>query len=247
ELHDPLIANAVGLPTAANILERRNQRLAGDTMSEIFQSGSDFWQDKEAVPAEPTSPLDPPPAPAEPQSVLLADFLSWAPTYSGPKFNFIHCDFPYGSDAFSGPQSGKDKWAKYSDTAQLYWSLIDCLCTNLDRLMAYEGHIMFWFSMEHYTATLARFASQAPSLAFNIFPLIWLKSDNVGVLPDAARGPHRIYETAFFAAREHRTIVRAVSNAYAAPTNKLFHPSTKPEPVLKHFFQMFVDSNTRLL
>ncbi len=38
-----------------------------------------------------------------------------------------------------------------------------------------------------------------------------------------------------------------VGNAIAAPTSKEHHPHTKPEPVLKHFFQMFVDRNTRML
>jgi hypothetical protein len=28
--------------------------------------------------------------------IITADFTEWAPTYTGPKFNFIHCDFPYG-------------------------------------------------------------------------------------------------------------------------------------------------------
>ena len=28
--------------------------------------------------------------------IITADFTEWAPTYTGQKFAFIHCDFPYG-------------------------------------------------------------------------------------------------------------------------------------------------------
>ena len=76
---------------------------------------------------------------------------------------------------------------------------------------------------------------------------LWLKSDNVGIVPDPKREPRRICETALIASREDRLLIKPVSNAIAAQTNKENHPHTKPEPVLKHFFQMFVDSNTRLL
>ena len=41
--------------------------------------------------------------------------------------------------------------------------------------------------------------------------------------------------------------MKPVSDIYDAPTDKRFHPSTKPEPMLRHFFQMFVDETTRLL
>ena len=51
----------------------------------------------------------------------------------------------------------------------------------------------------------------------------------------------------FVASRGDRSITRAVSNIYGAPTVKDTHQSEKPEPMLRHFFQMFVDENTRLL
>jgi hypothetical protein len=28
--------------------------------------------------------------------IITADFCEWVQTYAGPKFNFFHCDFPYG-------------------------------------------------------------------------------------------------------------------------------------------------------
>ena len=39
----------------------------------------------------------------------------------------------------------------------------------------------------------------------------------------------------------------SVSNAFAAPTDRQQHMSTKPEAVLRHFFRMFVDENSVIL
>jgi DNA modification methylase len=123
------------------------------------------------------------------------------------------------------------------------------LCANLDRIMAHSGHLVFWLSgdIKIQARTLEMFSDLAPNLSFCSFPLIWVKSDNVGIVPDPKREPRRIYETALIASREDRLLVKPVSNAIASPTNKEHHPHTKPEPVLKHFLQMFVDSNTRFL
>jgi ParB family chromosome partitioning protein len=246
----PKIAHAAGISAAFNILSRQDDRAAGDAMSEIMEAGAKFFDEPKPVivdGVEQPPVVEPYVPPSSDASILLADFLDWAPSYDGQKFNFIHCDFPYGINFNTGPQSGRDKWTTYQDDPEIYWRLIRALCANLDRLMAHEGHLMFWFSMEHYTQTLETFAKLAPSLAFDRFPLVWIKTDNVGVLPDPKRGPRRIYETALIASREDRLIVKAVSNAYGAQTDKRLHPSTKPEPVLRHFFEMFCDASTRML
>ena len=258
ELESPKIANATGLLAAYNILSRADDRKIGDAIGDIISAGADMFKSGEPAPSQdgedslgPSVKTNSDSAPIVPEppteSIFNLDFLEWAPKYSGRPFNFIHCDFPYGINAFNGAMSGKDKWETYNDDPDVYWALISCLCKNLDKLMAHSGHLMFWFSMEHYTKTIETFAKLAPTLNFSAFPLIWLKSDNVGVLPDPQRGPRRIYETALVASREDRLIVRAVSNAYAAPTDKAHHPSTKPEPVLRHFFRMYVDESTRML
>ena len=183
------------------------------------------------------------------ESILQESFLDWAPNYSGEPFNLIHCDFPYGVNVFGGKWSGRETWHNYDDGADIYLKLIECLCTNLDRIMAHSAHMIFWLSadIKIQAKTLEMFAELAPTLSFCNFPLVWVKSDNVGIVPDPKREPRRIYETALIASREDRLLVKPVSNAIASPTNKEHHPHTKPEPVLKHFLQMFVDSNTRFL
>lgn len=191
-----------------------------------------------------------PPATTPQSDVLHADFLTWAPSYSGPRFNLVHCDFPYGLEVFQGPQGyGRGLWAgkPYEDKVEIFWALFDCLTKNLDRLLAHEGHLMFWFPMERYTDITQAFTKHAPSLRFDPYPLIWVKSDSVGILPDPKRLARRGYETALYASREDRLIAKPAANWYAGATDKKLHPHTKPEPVLKHFFTLFVDASTSML
>jgi hypothetical protein len=185
-----------------------------------------------------------------PEDIIQTDFVKWASNYVGPRFNFIHCDFPYGKRIFSGQWGGKnDSGFQYDDSPDVYWELIAALCSNLDRLMAPTAHLMFWLSseIEMQHATIARFRELAPELIFQPRALVWLKSDNVGIVPDPKRGPRWITELALMASRGDRVLVQPLANAYNAPTARALHPSAKPEPVLRHFFKMFIDDTSRML
>jgi len=199
-----------------------------------------------SVPAE-GSPVAPAAAGAVGAPILQADFMTWAPAYTGPKFSFIHCDFPYGIDVFAGERMRLSGFGFYDDSPELFTNLISCLCENLHRIMKPSGHLMFWFPMQRYTLVYEMFKKLAPQLVLSPVPLIWVKSDNAGVAPDPRRGPRQIYETALFGHSGDLPIVRVVSNVFSHPTDKELHPSTKPEPMLRHFFQMFVDSSTSML
>ncbi len=263
ELGDSRLAACTRMREAYNILARRDERATADAVSDIIDGVADVFGGGEggaagdaakseavvvsgsspSAPAAPSLPFEPPP------SLLNLDFLEWSAQYSGPTFNLIHCDFPYGITAFSGPQSGRDRHdAVYDDGAEVYWACITALCSALPRLMSHSAHLMFWLSadIEIMHATLERFRVLAPSLKFWPKPLVWHKSDNVGVLSDPRRGPRHIYEVALIASQEDRCVVRATSDCYSAPTDKSLHPSTKPEPMLRYFFQALVDERTRL-
>ena len=275
ELHRDNVRSMESATRAYNFISREDERVAADAVSNLLHSASEAANDAldgasgsnplDDLLDDPTGPENPgkgaPVAapvrtarnaplitPAE-QSILQESFLDWAPAYRGEPFNLIHCDFPYGVNVFGGAWSGKKTTSGYDDSADVYVKLIECLCANLDRVMAHSGHLVFWLSgdIKIQAKTLEMFADLAPGLAFCNFPLVWVKSDNVGIVPDPKREPRRIYETALIASREDRLLVKPVSNAIASPTNKEHHPHTKPEPVLKHFLQMFVDSNTRFL
>jgi ParB/RepB/Spo0J family partition protein len=276
-LGNPKIAEQTTVSSALGVLDRLIARKSQEAMSDLLSISSDAISGAIAAgnKADAQAPLSafspgtttPPPSTrdqvlavlraaeptakrqlggtAPPDNILNADFTEWAKEYSGPKFNFLHCDFPYGVGLFDGNRLKAD--TAYSDTKEVYFALIESLCQNIDRLLTSNAHVMFWFSMEYYARTLDMFRKLAPDIVFFRHPLVWVKSDNAGLLVDRNRGPRRIYETALMGIRGERFVAKAVSNAYSAPTERSLHPSTKPEPVLKHFFQMFVDNNTSML
>ena len=109
------VAAAPMYSTALGIVERREERKRAVDL--------EHFQDIELDKPKPES-----------QSILNADFLKWAPAYSGPRFNFIHCDFPYGINADKHVQGAADTHGGYRDTLDHYHDLMHCLCSNADRL-----------------------------------------------------------------------------------------------------------------
>ena len=275
EMGDESISGSAGVREAYNKLKRRDNRAAGAAMQELLeapdvvpdQPKGDLTPEQQAevkvlqdlgepLPAHLKLAPKPRPVPVapNPESILHGSFLDWAPTYAGEKFNLVHCDFPYGIELFSGPQGCGSELAVagrvgYKDSADVYWRLVDALCANLNRVMSVSAHLMFWTSADYriIQQTIARFGELAPSLVFQKFPLIWHKSDNAGIASDPRMNPRHTYEACLMASRGHRQIVSVKSDSYSAPTDKRLHPSTKPEPVLRHFMEMLVDDTTLML
>jgi ParB family transcriptional regulator, chromosome partitioning protein len=182
-----------------------------------------------------------------PAHIQHCSFLDWIKTYEGPKFNLIHCDFPYGLGFDKmGSQAGSTL-GRYKDSFELYKELISTLCLTIDTFAEESCHLVFWFSMQSYQFTFERLANYGGVFEIDPFPLVWVKSDNSGILPDPARGPRRIYETAFLGRRGDRRIVRAKSNAFSSPSTNIIHPHEKSQEMLEHFFEMLVDENTSIL
>jgi ParB family transcriptional regulator, chromosome partitioning protein len=185
-------------------------------------------------------------APATPEApIILGDFNEWVKVYSGPKFNFLHCDFPYGVNADRHNQGAASAFGGYADSEDVYWRLLESLGNAMENVVAESAHLLFWFSMDFYQPTVEKLSSMGWDV--QRFPIIWHKSDNVGILPDPSRGPRRIYETALIASRGDRKIIRAVSNVVSSPTSKRIHMSEKPIPVLTKFMEMFVDQYSVVL
>lgn len=225
-----LINDVQKFSTALGILERASERRNEEALLELHRIEG---TKKEQV-AEP------------PDSILNVNFLEWAMTYTGPKFNFIHCDFPYGIGADKFNQGSAPTHGGYVDTDETYWDLCNCLIHSVSRLCLDSCHFMFWFSMHNYQRTLDLFDEDS-DIRLDPFPLVWVKSDNVGILPDPQRGPRRIYETCLFGSLGDRKIVRPTSNVAYLPTDRSQHMSIKPFSVLTTFFRMFVDSSTLML
>ena len=210
--------------TARGIVVRSNERKASDDMALL----STFEElPKIEVP------------------ILNLNFIEWVETYAGAPFNLIHCDFPYGINADKFNQGAANSFGGYADTFETYEKLLDCLISNREKLMGESGHIIFWFSMQHYTYTLQRLQEH---FWVDSYPLVWHKSDNKGTLPDPARGPRRVYEVAFLCSHGDRKILSSVSNTFSGPTTRVSeHMSEKSVDMLKHFMRMVIDGNARVL
>jgi len=256
------IFNATNADTAYNELCRRVNRVIDAGVEEILRP-NDATTDPGAFDEpeldSPFPPVDPDTGEAVlPANVLLfpprarptiiaEDFLHWAESYDGPRFNLIHVDFPYGVNVGSGGQVSPNNVeldaVLYDDDESIYWELLAGFIQHRERFIASSAHILFWFSMKHYSRTIHEFR-KCPDLAVNPIPLVWHKSDNAGILPDASRGPRQIYETALLISRGDRKIVKAKSNCFSFPRGEPFHISEKPIPVCRYFLDMLIDSTT---
>jgi ParB-like chromosome segregation protein Spo0J len=194
-------------------------------------------------------------------SIICADFNKWAGTYAGPKFNFVHCDFPYGIDFNkSSGQSGSAATAQvgnYDDSEPIYWELLNTLLIRRDNLLEHSAHIMFWLSvgeskkyrMPMFDVTKKGIKALWPDAHISSIPLIWHYSDASGLAPSPQREPRRTYEWALHITLGDRPLVR-VNNASVSLPKKVpvkLHRSQKHLEVLRPFFSMFVDSSTKML
>jgi len=247
---DKRTLEASNFSQALNIVQRKMKR-AIDTelsqMDDITGPGTFTPDDEGRAPTPPemddTGPKKggkPPP-----KSVLQKDFIKWLATYKGRRFNFLHCDFPYGIGLHKSKQGHAADWGEYQDDPDTYWNLCKALIDNHEKILFPSSHILFWFSMTYYAKTLGMFTQAG--FEVNPFPLVWHKTDNKGILPDAQRGPRRIYETAFLMSLGDRKIIKPVANCFGCATEKKLHLSEKSETMLCHFFTMFVDEQTELL
>jgi hypothetical protein len=197
----------------------------------------------------PTTPPAPQPQPSSSSfltqpPILQANFLQWAESYSGPPFNFIHCDFPYGVNT-------EDSVAdSYENTKEIFWALTDCLCLHLPKLLSHSAHLMFWLSLRRdlFDQTKAKLAKSGVWVIDR--PLIWFKSDMKGAAP-GIRGtqPRHTYEAALLCYKGNRPLVKQGGDGYSAPnvSSNLIHPTQKPESMLSYFFSMLIDETTDML
>lgn len=221
------IADAPKYSVAKGIVNRESERRQNSVIESVVEAVTG------SSPPIPTAPI------------IHADFNEWAPTYDGPKFNFIHCDFPYGVNADKHAQGAAAAFGGYSDGEDVYYKLLETLSGAMANVVAESAHLMFWFSMDFYQYTVESLSSMGWDV--QRFPLIWHKSDNLGILPDPSRGPRRIYETCLIASRGDRKIIRSVSNVVSHPTTKVIHMSEKPIGMLTKFMEMFVDEYSSVL
>jgi ParB family chromosome partitioning protein len=241
----PEVRDAQKLSVAANFAQRLQERRKTAVLRELRQ---------ESQPA-PAKSADEPELNLEAPSIqsvtryaeiLNTNFTDWAKEVRDQPYNLVHCDFPYGINAGdTSGQSGAKTMGGYDDKPEVYFNLLKTLVTMQDRFIAPSAHLIFWYSMKFYGDTVQ--ILREAGWRVDDFPLVWLRSDNSGIIPDPNRGPRRVYETALFCVRGDRKVVKPIGNAVAAATTKNFHMSEKPTLMLEHFFRMVVDETTVML
>lgn len=262
---DKSVSDADQMSKAWTIFERRRQRTTADAIAKLMETAK---KPSAEVPIQAVKilneekvegqlPLDlevKVAVPEAPFKILHANAIDFFQNYSGDRFNFLHCDLPYGVELHG--QANQDSFEEgYDSNPEIYWELCEAIANGWNNVMFPSSHIMFWFAFMgndgegFYDETKRFFEQKVPGLRLQRNPIVWMKTDNRGILADARRGPRNICEFAFIGATEDRFIVKPVANAYGAPTNKAgsIHTNEKPIPVLNHFFQMFVDDNTRII
>ena len=134
--------------------------------------------------------------PTRRETILNFDFNERAKTYSGPRFNFLHCDFPYGIGADKFNQSSAPVHGDYDDRPEVFDRLCQTLRDNLDRLCEPSAHMIFWFAIKHYPKVYGFLQSLGADWAVNPVPLIWAKPGE-GIIPRPEHDPRQCYEAAF--------------------------------------------------
>lgn len=268
KIDSPALKEATGISHAYRILQVIADRVASDIVGKISDAGKEVsipasqpipllrepspeeiehaftsLPDKPAsIETTKTPELKPITTQPEPEPILNQSFQTWLETYTGPKFNLIHCDFPYGVDYQTYAASVTSTKEDYDTSA--YNDLLEVFCSSLDKFCSYQAHVVFWFSMEFYERT--RIALETAGLSVHRHPLIWFKSDNSGIIPGRDNQyTRRVYETAFLCSRGGRPLIKTLANLYAAPgVSNPIHPTQKSESMLRHFFTMLVDEAT---
>ena len=243
EMANETVSGADRLAAAHNIVQRNAERKRTSAIASIgaaFTTPIVLQGDEgmgESVEPVPTIPL------------LNTSFHDWQESYDGPKFNLIHCDFPYGINVADAPRMSSTIKDHYDDSPDIYWTLLARLGLAMDNVVADSAHLIFWHSMKFHTDT--RVELERMGWTVNAFPLIWHKSDGSGIAPDPQRGPRQTYEAAFYAHRGDRKITESgcVANSFAYPGRRegAIHVSEKPYAMLRHFLRMVCDEYSNVL
>ena len=180
--------------------------------------------------------------------IVTGSFIEWAEAYEGPKFDVLHCDFPYGME-YAGSNTRRTGKAHivptYADSPDIMWELVETLLTWQDNLAYETAHLVFWFDMRFYQPLVDTFSNSGWKLV-QPHPLIWHKPYQ-GVASDTKRRPRHTYETALLFSRGDRKLCKLDQDVFVGRNDEKLHMNQKPQDMLRHFLQMLVDKNTTVL
>lgn len=230
--------------TAALLVNLKTQKIAGETVEEIDKNLRAIDEGRRAsalLEAERRREI-------VSDLVINADFIEWAAEYSGPRFDVLHVDFPWGKD-YSGPRTRRTGKAtinpQYDDDPDIYFSLVEGLLNVQDNIAFSAAHCLLWFDHRYYQWTIDQFTAAGWKLVQDA-PYIWTKGYS-GIAADVRRRPRHCYEACLLFVRGDRKIVKLDKDHFEAAIDEKLHMNQKPIAMLKHLLGIFCDEHTALL
>lgn len=162
--------------------------------------------------------------------VYHADCTDWLAAYSGPKFDCILIDPPYGMDAESfGDSAGRMVGLNhnYIDTANSFRALMGTVAPLLSRCIGDEAHLYVWCDISGFLFLRELFRSEG----WWVFrtPLVNVKRDG-GRVPWPEHGPRRCYELCLYAVRGKKPVTAIYRDVFESTleTTNIGHGAQKP-------------------
>lgn len=246
------IARAETLRAASDVVERRRKMAEVQATSNLVASVPMGQPAPTINTAETTTSSTEAATPAPSVApIVQGDALIFLSTYSGPRFDFIHADWPYGI-GFEGAKTARVEGSHqntYDDSPEVFMQLMDAFCEHYERVAAPQCHMLFWFDMRWLDYIKRNIHERTDFVLVDENPLIWGRSDNSGILSDYQRRFRHIYEIALVFSRGDRKMRATVSDCIWAPSLRQAreHRSEKPEPMLRQVLPAFIDSETSVL
>ena len=236
---------------AYNVVKRQNNRTKSVILENIVTGKSHASITLRGLMGEVEEPvIEQPAAVSSSSPIIVQPFAEFAASYAGPRFNFLHCDFPYGIDVSANPGQGAiTDINKYDDSPEVYWQLLSELAQYRDKIISHSCHIIFWFSQNFRRETEDFFYTNFPGCVIQPFLMVWHRSDSSGLCPDPQRYGRRNLETAMLITLGDRLIVKVKNLVFPHPgkDKDRLHKSEKPLDVVKYFMEMFVDEHSLVL
>lgn len=248
----PEVAACDSIYAAYNVVKRQANRSRAVAIENIVTGKIPGAISLSGLMGEPAEELqeEVPETPKLSSPIILQSFENFAEQYTGPRFNFLHCDFPYGINVSQhNGQGAITDINSYEDSPEVYWKLFNTLAKHQDNLVSHSCHIMFWFSQNFRRETEDFFYQNFPGCVVQPFLMVWHRSDSSGLCPDPQRYGRRNLETALLVTLGDRLIVKVKNLIFPFPgkdPNRL-HKSEKPFEVVSYFMEMFVDEHSIML
>lgn len=160
--------------------------------------------------------------------VVQGEAVAWCLAYSGPAFDCLLTDPPYGVDADEfGDSGGVLPGAHtYQDSAASFQTLMELWIPSVTRIMKESSHVYQFCDIAHFPYLSQLWAANG----WKVFrtPLIWFKPSAYRA-PWPEQGPQRKYEALVYAVRGERPCRRLGGDVLQhAPDPNMGHNAQKP-------------------